>query len=81
MTAVVCPSCGGDGRIPDNTGGGHYGVCPTCNKTGVWPPGEVLECPSCSGSGRLAAAPGYFRNNLMACPKCKGTGLVAAVLP
>lgn len=30
----VCPACGGDGRIPDRTGGGHHGTCKTCGGTG-----------------------------------------------
>ena len=34
-TGTVCPSCAGDGRIPDKSGGGHHGVCPECGGTGV----------------------------------------------
>ena len=30
MTTIPCPTCKGDGRIPDKTGGGHHGRCPEC---------------------------------------------------
>lgn len=31
----VCPDCDGDGRISDETGGGHHGTCPTCYGQGT----------------------------------------------
>jgi hypothetical protein len=30
----VCPDCDGDGRIPDESGGGHHGTCETCQGSG-----------------------------------------------
>jgi len=36
MTAYpLCPSCGGEGRVKDKTGGGHHGTCKTCGGKGV----------------------------------------------
>ena len=33
--ARVCPECRGDGRIPDESGGGHHGTCKFCGGSKV----------------------------------------------
>jgi hypothetical protein len=32
---VNCPTCDGDGRQPDKSGGGHHGTCKTCGGLGM----------------------------------------------
>ena len=58
MTAVVCPSCQGDGRISDKTGGGHHGVCPEC--LGMKPvPAELVSFARIPKRDRQGCCPQY----------------------
>jgi hypothetical protein len=50
--STLCPDCGGDGRKPDKTGGGHHGTCETCEGEGV------VRVPVAPEAGSQALADG-----------------------
>ena len=57
---MKCPSCGGSGKVKDNSGCGGPPPCPTCKGK------KEVDCDGCGGKGIIPQL----------CPRCNGSGQI-----